>query len=303
MHNSLYIPASYIKQQASDIGFDACGIAKAEQLYDFEQRYSHWLSLGYNADMHYMEQNVEKRLNPTLIYSSAQMVISLAVGYKPSFVQSRPPFVAQYAYSEDYHRKIKTMLFRLINTIQADYPTFNAIPYVDTAPISDKIWAQRCGLGWIGKHTLLVNPRLGSWINIGELVCNAQSDYDEAMQNRCGKCTRCIDACPNAAITQNGVNANRCIAYHTIENKADNLPNDIDLCGYVFGCDICQKACPYNAQVDAKIDIDETRKEQLSSIGNADKVSFKKITKNTAMDRIKYSQLIRNIEKNKNNKK
>lgn len=300
MQNSFYIPASYIKLQASNIGFDACGIAKAEQLHDFEQQYSQWLSLGYNADMHYMEQNVEKRSNPALLYPEAQTVISLAVAYKPSFRLCHPPFVAQYAYSDDYHSKIKTMLFRLINTIQADYPAFNAIPYVDTAPISDKIWAQRCGLGWIGKHTLLINPRLGSWINIGELVCNARSDYDEPMQNHCGKCARCINACPNGAITQNGINANRCIAYHTIENKADRLPDDIDLCGYVFGCDICQKACPYNAQVKATIDISEARKAQLNSIGNADKAMFKKIAKHSAMGRINYSQLIRNIDKTKN---
>lgn len=303
MNNMLYIPASYIKQQASNIGFDACGIAKVEQLCDFEQRYSQWLAMGYNADMYYMEQNVKKRSNPAMLYPEAQMVISLAVAYKPSFRQCRPPFVAQYAYSEDYHRKIKTMLFRLINTIQVDYPAFNAIPYVDTAPISDKMWAQRSGLGWIGKHTLLVNPRLGSWINIGELVCNATSEYDEPMQNRCGNCTRCVDACPNGAITQYGINANRCIAYHTIENKSDFLPDDIDLCGYVFGCDICQKVCPYNEQVEVKIDIDEARKEQLNTMCTADMALFKKMAKNTAMDRIKYSQLIRNIEKNKNNKK
>lgn len=303
MQDLLYIPASYIKQQALSIGFDGCGIAQVEPLYDFEQRYSKWLALGYNADMCYMQKNMERRSNPALLFSEARSVISLILGYKPSYKQTQPPFVAQYAYSEDYHRKIKTMLFRLIDTIQVDYPTFNAIPYVDTAPISDKLWAQRSGLGWIGRHTLLINPRLGSWLNIGELVCNARSDYDEAMHSCCGTCTRCIDACPNGAITDSGVNAGRCIAYHTIENKVDRLPNDIDLCGYVFGCDICQKACPYNTQREAKIDIDEARKEQLNSIGTVDKATFKKIVKNTAMERIKYSQLMRNLEKNKNNKK
>ena len=303
MQDSTYIPASYIKQQALNIGFDACGISRVECLCDFEQRYSKWMALGYNADMSYMEKNTEKRSNPALLFPEARSVISFVIGYNPSYKQSQPPFVARYSYSEDYHKKIKTMLFRLINTIQADYPAFNAIPYVDTAPISDKVWAQRSGLGWIGKHTLLVNSELGSWLNIGELVCNISSDYDEPMQNHCGMCRKCVDACPNGAITDSGINANRCIAYHTIENKAELLPDDIDLCGYVFGCDICQRACPYNAQVETKIDIANERIEQLQSIADIDKAAFKKMVKNTAMDRINYSQLIRNIEKNRNNKK
>lgn len=303
MNSSLYIPASYIKEKAKEAGFDDCGIAQAEQLHSFSERYSHWLSLGYNADMHYMEQNTDKRANPTLLLPEAQSVISVVVGYKPSQQISRPPFVAQYAYTEDYHKKIKTMLFCLINTIQTDYPTFKANPYVDTAPISDKIWAQRCGLGWIGKHTLLINPKLGTWLNIGELVCNIKSDYDSSMANHCGECTKCIDTCPNGAITDSGINANRCIAYHTIENKAEQLPTDINLGGYVFGCDICQKACPHNAHTETKIEISDERIKQLENISDIDEPTFRKIRKNTAMDRIKYTQLTRNIEKNTNNKK
>lgn len=303
MNTPLYIPASYIKEKAKEAGFDDCGIAQAEQLHSFSEHYSRWLSLGYNADMHYMEQNTDKRANPTLLLPEAESVISVVVGYKPSQQISRPPFVAQYAYSEDYHKKIKTMLFCLINTIQTDYPTFKANAYVDTAPISDKIWAQRCGLGWIGKHTLLINTKLGTWLNIGELVCNIKTEYDTPMNNRCGECTKCIDSCPNGAITDSGINANRCIAYHTIENKAEQLPADINLGGYVFGCDICQKACPHNAHPQAKIKISDERIKQLENIGTIDEPTFRKIRKNTVMDRIKYTQLTRNIDKNKNNKK
>ena len=303
MDNSLYIPASYIKHKAAELGFDDCGIAQVAELKDFAKQYSTWLSLGYNADMNYMEQNIDMRSNPKLLFTDAVSVISVAVGYKPSYKQQQPPFVAQYAYSEDYHKKIKTMLFRLINTIQTDYPTFKAVPFVDTAPISDKVWAAGCGLGWIGKHTLVINPRLGSWLNIGELVCNIKSDYDKPVKNLCKECTKCVDACPNGAITDNGVNANKCIAYHTIENKAEELPSQINLGGYVFGCDICQKVCPYNISAEAKIEITDEQKRQLENIGIIDETTFRKIRKNTAMDRIKYAQLKRNIEKNKNNKK
>jgi len=303
MDTPLYIPASYIKQKATEIGFDNCGIAQAEHLNDFSEQYLRWLTLGYNADMHYMEQNIEKRSNPTLLVGEAQSVISVIVGYKPSQNLSQAPFVAQYAYSEDYHKKIKTMLFRLINAIQTDYPTFKATAYVDTAPISDKIWAQRSGLGWIGKHTLLINAQLGSWLNIGELVCNIKTEYDKPIANSCGECTKCIDICPNGAITNSGINANKCIAYHTIENKAEQLPSHINLAGYVFGCDICQKACPHNAKAEAKIEITNEKLKELENIGNIDETAFKKIRKNTAMDRIKYAQLLRNIEKNNNNKK
>ena len=300
MDAELYIPASYIKEQAAKCGFDACGVAKASVLTDFEKRYSKWLELGYNANMSYMEKYLDKRFSPSHLNADGVSVISVLLSYKPSQVLVKSPFVAQYAYSEDYHRTIKQKLFRLIDTIQTDFPAFKATPYVDTAPISDKMWAARCGLGWIGKNTLLVNESLGSWVNIGELVCNIVSDYDEEEANHCGECTRCVDACPNGAITPNGVNANRCNAYHTIENKADALPDDIDLRGYVFGCDICQKACPYNADVIPRLEVTEERMSELQKIDTAGEADFKKIIKHSAMERIKYSQLRRNIDKTKN---
>ena len=299
MKESFYISSNYIKEQALALGFDACGIALAGELPRFKEDLSKWLSLGYNAEMNYMEQNADKRSNAQLLCSDAVSVISVLVGYKPSWQLEKQPYIAQYAYAEDYHRKIKQMLFRLINTIQKDYPSFIGIPYVDTAPISDKVWAKRSGLGWIGKNTLLINARLGSWVNIGEIVCNITSEYDSIVEDMCKECTKCLDACPNKAITPNGINANKCIAYNTIENKNTKLPHNLKLNGYVFGCDICQRACPFNADVEPMISIDEDRKRQLENVGSIDEKDFKRLIKHTAMERIKYSQLQRNINKNK----
>jgi epoxyqueuosine reductase len=225
--------------------------------------------------------------------------------------------IAQYAYGEDYHERIKRMLFQLIAAIRQRYPDFEAKPCVDTVPISDKQWARRAGLGWIGRNTLLVNPALGSYCNIGELVTPSHADsYDTPIENRCGDCRACVAACPNKALTHSHINelthssinelthsnipllnANRCASYHTVENRAEILPPDIHLSGYAFGCDICQLVCPYNQTAEVRYTLTDERKAQLEALADADPTAFKRLTKHTALSRIRHSQWQRNQKK------
>ena len=199
--------APFIKQAAIEVGFDACGIAKATPLTEEEWGYDEWLSNGYQAGMAFMEQHRDMRSDPTLLVPGAKSVIVLLVGYKPSQTMQGPARIAQYAYGEDYHERIKRMLFQLITAIRDRYPDFEAKPCVDTVPISDKQWARRAGLGWIGRNTLLVNPTLGSYCNIGELVTPYPTDqYDTPIANRCGDCHACVDACPNHALSESRAN-------------------------------------------------------------------------------------------------
>ena len=239
--------------------------------------------------------------------------------------------IAQYAYGEDYHERIKRMLYQLIAAIRQRYPDFEAKPCVDTVPISDKQWARRAGLGWIGRNTLLVNPSLGSYCNIGELVTSYPADrYDTPLENGCGDCRACADACPNHALSERRANsfdmpsqsmvttegsnkalthstiqafkhsqiplldANRCASYHTIENRAEALPPDIHLSGYAFGCDICQLVCPYNQTAAVRYTLTDERKSQLEALADADPAAFRRATKHTALSRIRHTQWLRN---------
>ena len=318
--------APFIKQAAIEVGFDACGIAKATPLTEEEWGYDEWLSNGYQAGMAFMEQHRDMRSDPTLLVPGAKSVIVLLVGYKPSQTMQGPARIAQYAYGEDYHERIKRMLFQLITAIRDRYPDFEAKPCVDTVPISDKQWARRAGLGWIGRNTLLVNPTLGSYCNIGELVTPYPTDqYDTPIANRCGDCHACVDACPNHALSESRanlfampshsmvttegsnqaltqttqthvplLNVNRCASYHTIENRAETLPPDIHLSDYAFGCDICQLACPYNQSAVVRYQLTDEHKKELEELRVADPTTFKHATKHTALNRIRHSQWIRN---------
>ena len=300
--------AQFVKQAALDIGFDACGIAAATPLTEEEWGYDEWLRRGYHADMHYMEQHRDMRRDPSLLVPGAKSVISLLVGYKPSQTMQGTARIAQYAYGEDYHERIKRMLFQLIAAIRQQYPDFEAEPCVDTVPISDKQWARRAGLGWIGRNTLLVNPTLGSWCNIGELVTTSPADqYDTPIADGCGDCRACVDACPNKALTHSHINAflhspipllnaSGCASYHTIENRAETLPEGLHLSGYAFGCDICQLVCPYNQTAAVRYQLNDERKAQLEALADADPADFKRATKHTALSRIRHSQWLRNRE-------
>lgn len=298
------LSAALVKQVARAVGFDACGIAEARPLAEEDFGLDAWLALGCHADMRYMAEHRDLRHDPRLLVPGARSVVSLLLGYKPSQQMAATPRIAQYAYGEDYHERVKRLLYQLMARIRERYPDFEARPFVDTAPISDKLWAARAGLGWIGRNSLLVSPVLGSYCFIGELVTVSPFDsYDAPMENRCGDCRLCVEACPNCALTpaQHGsaVDARRCASYHTIENRAAELPPDIRLSGFAFGCDCCQLACPYNRAAEVRYELTADRAEQLRQLPDAAEPAFKKFAKHTALSRIKYPQWQRNIGKAK----
>lgn len=303
------INSALIKQLAATEGFSDCGIARAERLGEEEYPLDEWLEAGCQADMHYMERNAEMRRDPRLLVDGAQTVISLVLAYKSDNQMDGNCRISQYAYGEDYHTRLKRMMFSLMAAIKEKYPDFEGRPFVDTAPISDRHWAVRAGLGWIGRNTLFVHPRYGSYCFLGEIVTSAVADNYDKMNsyNQCGECNRCVQACPNNAIVTSRfgaamVDARRCTSYNTIENRADTLPEGLDTKGYAFGCDICQSVCPYNRQAPAAWHLDEQRRAELESLADADEATFRRLTKNSAMNRIKYTQWQRNIEKAKTKK-
>lgn len=303
------INSALIKHLAAAEGFSDCGIARAERLGEEEYPLDEWLGAGCQADMHYMERNAEMRRDPRLLVDGAQTVISLVLAYKPDSQMDGCCRISQYAYGEDYHTRLKRMMFSLMAAIKEKYPNFEGRPFVDTAPISDRHWAVRAGLGWIGRNTLFIHPRYGSYCFLGEIVTSAVADNYDKMNsyNQCGECNRCVQACPNNAIVTSRfgaamVDARRCTSYNTIENRADTLPDELDTRGYAFGCDICQSVCPFNIQAPASFHLDNERQRQLEDLANADEEKFRTFSKHSAMSRIKYTQWQRNIDKAKTKK-
>ena len=260
--------------------------------------------------MHYMEQYKALRSQPDELVEGAQSIICVISAYNPSTLMHGNAKVARYAYGEDYHEHMKRRLYQMIALLHEQYPEFDARPCVDSAPIAEKLWAANAGLGWIGRNTLLVTPDYGSWVNLGELVTTATVDtYDVPIGKRCGTCHRCVNACPNHALIKGTaseqpdtlyseylLDARRCASYHTIENHADSLPPDIKLSGYIFGCDVCQLACPYNQQAAATRTISDERLQQLECLATCDKTTFKHTAKHSPLSRIKYDQLQRNLK-------
>jgi len=231
------------------LGFGACGVAKAEALPLAVERLQLWLAVGAHAGMEYMSRNTEKRENPQLLFEGAKSVIVMMMNYKPQEVQDTSlPQIAYYAYSNDYHDIIREKLKILENFINAACPTARSRGFVDTAPLMEKAWAVRAGLGWIGKNNLLISRKYGSFNFLAVILTDMELEYDEPEQNDyCGNCMKCLDACPSGALCRPYfLDARRCISYHTIESKQ---PVEIDTCGYLFGCDCCQKACPWNIGV------------------------------------------------------
>jgi len=307
----MLLSAKHIKSCAARVGFAACGIARAGCLSDAEYALDAWLADGLQADMGYMEEHTAMRRDPRLLVEGAQSVIAVLVPYKYDRTMEGPSRIAQYAYGEDYHERMKRMLYQLLATLSEQYPELEARPCVDTAPISDKCWAVRAGLGWIGRNSLLVNPVYGSFCFIGELVTTAEVDcYDDPITSEreegapsCADCHRCVDACPNGAIVSRGdeqnpfyqIDARRCTSYNTIENRAEELPSSLHTRGYIFGCDICQLVCPYNQQAPASALLSDERKRQLETLaGSDDRTLFKHATRHSALSHIRYAQWLRN---------
>lgn len=242
-----------IRERAHFEGFDKVGIVGAAPLDDEGARLKEWLARGYHGEMRWMARDVEKRIDPRAIFPAARSVVVVALNYYTPHAHQQTSTtgkVSRYAWGDDYHDVVKTKLTSLLSWIREQEPRAEGKICVDIQPTMDKAWAVRAGLGWLGKHSNVITPELGSWVFIGELLLNLELDYDDIpVEDHCGTCTLCIDACPTAAITEPYVvDSNKCISYATIELRAPELPEEIEdnLSGWLYGCDICQDVCPWN---------------------------------------------------------
>jgi epoxyqueuosine reductase len=241
---------SLIKQKAKELGFDFCGISRAEFLEQEAPRLEQWLHKAMQGEMSYMANHFDKRLDPRLLVEGAKSVISVLLNYFPKqdLAQEDNFKISKYAYGTDYHFVLKEKLRKLIKYIQEHIGEVHGRAFVDSAPVMDKVWAQKSGLGWVGKHSNLINKQMGSFFFIGELILDLELEYDAPTKDYCGTCTRCIDACPTEAIVNPYVvDGSKCISYFTIELK-NEIPKEMQgkFENWIFGCDICQDVCPWN---------------------------------------------------------
>ena len=298
--------ANKIKERALFEGFNKVGIVGATSLEDEGRRLQEWLARGYHGEMRWMARDVEKRINPREIFPQARSVVVVTLNYyTPQQHQKNPATgkVSRYAWGDDYHDVVKTKLESLLSWIRENEPQAEGKICVDIQPAMDKAWAVRAGLGWIGKHSNVITPEHGSWVFIGELLLNLELDHDTgSIEDHCGTCTLCIDACPTAAITEPYVvDSNKCISYATIELRAPELPSEIEnkLSGWLYGCDICQDVCPWNR---FEATTDEARfapregnvNAELSDILELTPETYAQRFRGSAMKRAKLSGLQRN---------
>ena len=238
-----------IKDLAKALGFMNCGIAKADVLSTEANRLEQWLNNGYHGKMHYMEQHFDKRIDTRKLVPGAQTVVSLMYNYASSFKPNFKQFkVSKYALGEDYHQVVKDKCYELVHQLQAIVGQVSGRVFVDSAPVMERAWAERSGLGWIGKHGLLINKQMGSYGFLAELIIDLPCEPDLSTKDHCGTCTKCIDACPTQAILPDKtLNASHCISYLTIELK-DQIPAEFSgkTDQWIFGCDVCQEVCPWN---------------------------------------------------------
>ena len=292
-----------IKQKALELGFSFCGIAKAEFLEQEAPRLENWLNQNKHGAMSYMENYFDKRLNPTKLVDDAKSVISLALNYFPEQTQNPNSYkISKYAYGKDYHFVIKDKLKILLEWISQEVGEVNGRAFVDSAPILDKAWAKKSGIGWVGKNTNIINPKQGSFFFLAELVVDIDLQYDSPIKDFCGTCTKCIDACPTEAITPYSVDGSKCISYFTIELK-DKIPNEVSgkFNDWIFGCDICQDVCPWNRFSKPNKISEFEPNEKLLNFSKADweeitQELFSEIFQKSAVKRTKFDGLKRNIE-------
>ncbi len=282
----------------------SCGISKAGFLEQEAPRLENWLNKNQHGQMSYMENNFDKRLNPTLLVDGAKSVVSLLLNYYPSEIQNQESYkISKYAYGQDYHSVIKDKLKELLYSIQENIGAVDGRAFVDSAPILDKAWAAKSGLGWIGKNSNLLTQQVGSFYFIAELIIDLELEYDYATTDHCGTCTACIDACPTEAIVAPYiVDGSKCISYFTIELK-ENIPAEMKgkLDDWAFGCDICQDVCPWNKFSKPHNEPLFNPNPELLSMTKKDweeitEETFKTVFKNSAVKRTKFEGLKRNID-------
>ena len=302
LQNSKY--SEIIKSEAKRLGFMSCGISKAEFLEVEAPRLENWLKQNMHGEMSYMENHFDKRLDPTKLVDGSKSVISLLLNYYPSDFQKDETYkISKYAYGTDYHFVIKEKLKHLLQFIQQEIGEVEGRAFVDSAPVLDKAWAAKSGLGWIGKHSNLLTKQVGSFYFIAELIVDLELDYDTPVTDHCGSCTACIDACPTQAIVEPyKVDGSKCISYFTIELKND-LPNSYkdQFDDWMFGCDVCQDVCPWNKFSKSHNEPLFDPNPQLLNNSRKDweeltKETFNEIFKKSAVKRTKFEGLKRNID-------
>lgn len=297
--------SDFIKNEANRLGFASCGIAKAEFLEEEAPKLESWLKSNYHGQMHYLENHFDKRLDPRLLVEGSKSVISLSYNYFPEVQQRNDSYkISKYAYGQDYHYVIKNKLKELLFAIREEIGEVNGRAFVDSAPVLERAWAEKAGLGWNGKNSLLIQKKMGSFFFLAELIVDLPLAYDDPfMTDHCGSCTKCVDACPTNAIMPDAtVDGSKCISYYTIELR-DNLPNDLKNTfeDWMFGCDICQDVCPWNRASKPNSEPLFQPKKELLDMTKKDweeitEETFRKVFKKSAVKRTKFSGLTRNIE-------
>ncbi|MGB3605600.1 MAG: tRNA epoxyqueuosine(34) reductase QueG [Psychroserpens sp.] len=295
--------SQFIKSEAKRLGFLSCGISKAGFLEDEAPRLETWLKNNAHGEMRYMENHFDKRLDPTKLVEGSKSVISLLLNYFPSETQKEETYkLSKYAYGTDYHFVIKDKLKELLFSIKAEIGDVHGRAFVDSAPVLDKAWAAKSGLGWIGKHSNLLTQQIGSFYFIAELIIDLDLEYDHVTTDHCGTCTACIDACPTKAITEPYVvDGSKCISYFTIELK-ENIPSEFkgQFDDWMFGCDVCQDVCPWNKFSKAHNEPLFNPHPELLDMSKKDweeitRDTFNKVFKKSAVKRTKFEGLQRNV--------
>lgn len=302
------IPSKYaqlIKDKAKSFGFLDCGISKADFLEDDVRNLEAWLKNNYHGEMHYMENYFDKRLDPRLLVEGSQSVISLSYNYFPEEkISTLDNFkISKYAYAQDYHEIVKELLKDFVEELQSEIGEFDFRVFVDSAPVLERSWARKSGIGWVGKNANLITKQSGSFYFLAEIICDLELEYDHPTTDHCGKCTRCIDACPTQAIVSDKIiDGSKCISYATIELKneiPDYFKNKME--DWMFGCDICQDVCPWNR---FSVPHNQEKFKPNNALKNFTKTEWKELTQEifseifykSPVKRTKFAGLQRNIK-------
>ena len=297
--------SALIKATASELGFDLCGIARTKALSDNGRILEKWCEAGMNAGMSYLQRNIEKRINPGLLMPGAKSIVVTGLCYYSKLKQRDPraPVLSRYAYGLNYHDVITPMLEKLLEFTRTLVPDCEGRVFCDSGPLLEKAWARQAGLGWQGRHSIMINEKIGSFFFIGSLVLDIGLDYDTPFESDyCGNCNECIDNCPTGAINDDHtIDARKCIANLTIENRGP-IPEEIipRLGGRVYGCDTCQKVCPWNNPPKCSAHPEFAINKEVAAMTREDWQSlteeqYSRLFKNTAVERVRYSDLVRNI--------
>lgn len=296
----------YISQLAQELGFLDVRVAKADQMVEEAERLKQWLYQGHHGEMNYMENHFEKRTDPRLLVPGAKSVVCLSYNYynPQSQIDNEAPKISMYALGRDYHKVIRKKLKQILNAIKLIDSGIEGRGFVDSAPVLERDWAKRSGLGWTGKNTLTIHPKRGSYFFLAELILSCDLPPDDPIQDFCGTCTRCIDACPTDAIDREGytMDGSRCISYLTIELKDDKLPAAFDgkMANYMYGCDICQEVCPWNRFSQPHSEVEFNPSDELLNMSKEDwqnlsQETFDQLFEGSAVKRTKFDGLKRNI--------